>query len=81
MRVFITEGMHESGIELLRQNKIKIVNPNDSYAKDEIEALVVRSVFEVNEETLRLFPNLKVVAKLGTGLDNIDQQLCEIIAC
>ncbi len=76
MTILIAEGMQESGIELFKKNKIKTLCLSDAYLKEEIEVLIVRSVFGVNEEALRQFPNLKMVAKLGTGLDNIGQDFC-----
>jgi len=76
MTILIAEGMHEKGIELLHGSGIKTVFPQDRFAKSDIEALIVRSVFQVNEEVLKEYPRLKIVAKLGTGLDNVDQERC-----
>jgi D-3-phosphoglycerate dehydrogenase len=41
-------------------------------AVHEADALVVRSETEVTAEVLRAAPNLKVVARAGVGVDNID---------
>ena len=39
--------------------------------------LVVRNRTQVNPELLKTAPNLKVVGRLGVGLDNIDLKACE----
>jgi (S)-sulfolactate dehydrogenase len=39
--------------------------------------LVVRNRTQVNPELLKAAPNLKVVGRLGVGLDNIDLKACE----
>lgn len=41
------------------------------------EALVVRNRTQVNKELLESAPGLKVVGRLGVGLDNIDLKECE----
>lgn len=43
----------------------------------EAEALIVRNRTQVNQELLDAAPNLKVVGRLGVGLDNIDLTACE----
>ena len=47
-------------------------------------ALIVRNRTRVNEKLLELAPNLKVVGRLGVGLDNIDLKACKnhkVIVC
>ena len=38
----------------------------------EYDALIVRSVIQVNDELLSKAPNLKIVGRAGNGTDNID---------
>jgi len=40
------------------------------------QALVVRNRVQVDGRLLGLFPHLQVVARMGTGLDNVDLQAC-----
>ncbi len=40
------------------------------------QAIVVRNATRVNEELLEAAPHLKVVARMGVGLDNIDVDAC-----
>lgn len=78
MLALIAEGMHPSGISLLAENGVKTVTPKEPYINKAVEALIVRSVFPVDAKALQRFPNLKMVAKLGTGLDNIDLGACRL---
>jgi (S)-sulfolactate dehydrogenase len=41
-----------------------------------IDALIVRNLTQVNEEILLASPNLKVVGRLGVGLENIELPAC-----
>jgi (S)-sulfolactate dehydrogenase len=43
----------------------------------DLPALIVRNRTKVDEALLRLAPKLKVVGRLGVGLDNIDVAACE----
>ncbi|NKB51758.1 MAG: 3-phosphoglycerate dehydrogenase [Rhizobiaceae bacterium] len=42
----------------------------------DIRAIIVRNATQVDEELLAAAPNLKVVARMGVGLDNIDLEAC-----
>jgi len=42
-----------------------------------VQALVVRNKTVVSESLLEQFPNLKIVGRLGVGLDNIDLTACK----
>ena len=76
MNVFVAEGMHPAGMAQLEKAGFKIITPKEHFDSHVVDIIVVRSVFPVDEAAFRQYPNLKVVAKLGTGLDNIDLQLC-----
>jgi (S)-sulfolactate dehydrogenase len=45
-------------------------------AMQNIEGLIVRNLTQVNEEILAGAPNLKVVGRLGVGLENIELPAC-----
>jgi (S)-sulfolactate dehydrogenase len=45
-------------------------------AMQNIDALIVRNLTQVNEEVLKASPNLKVVGRLGVGLENIELPSC-----
>jgi len=44
---------------------------------NDIRAIIVRNATQVDEEFLEAAPNLKVVARMGVGLDNIDLDACK----
>lgn len=44
---------------------------------DQAQALVVRTYTIVNQELLEQAPNLRVIARAGVGLDNIDLDACK----
>lgn len=76
MTVLIAEGMADVGIRTLRAAGATIVTPTHVYDPITVTAIVVRSVFRFGAAALARFPNLRVIAKLGTGLDNIDEDAC-----
>lgn len=76
MTVFIAEGMAEAGQRILTEAGVTIVTPSDVYDPIAVECMIVRSVYRVDHAALARFPRLRVVAKLGTGLDNVDVDAC-----
>jgi D-3-phosphoglycerate dehydrogenase len=77
MRVLVTEPLAESGLEVLRQEFEVDVRPELAAAGladaiDGYEALIVRSQTKVTAEILERGTSLKVVARAGIGLDNVD---------
>lgn len=77
MRVVVTEQLSEPGLELLRKD-FQVDERLDLAAGDlaaEIEpydALIIRSATQVTAAVLEAAVNLKVVARAGIGLDNVD---------
>jgi len=45
---------------------------------DQYEALIVRNKTQVNKDLLLKAEKLKIIGRLGVGLDNIDTNLCEV---
>lgn len=41
------------------------------------EGIVIRSRFRMDEQLLKLAPNLKFIARSGAGMENIDEAYCE----
>ena len=77
MRVLVTEKLSDAGLELLRKDFQVDVRPE--LAKEGLagsigsyDALVIRSATEVDAAVLDAGENLKVVARAGIGLDNVD---------
>ena len=78
MKFVITELIWNEGIEILKEMGEVIYDPNlwqnnqlTSLLTD-ADALIVRNQTKVTGELLAQAPKLKVVGRLGVGLDNID---------
>jgi D-3-phosphoglycerate dehydrogenase len=77
VRVLVTEKLSEAGLELLRKDFQVDVRPELAAAglAEEIgayEALVIRSATQVTAQVLDRAEILKVIARAGIGLDNVD---------
>ena len=82
-KILITEFMDAPAVDALR-TKFE-VNYQPDYVHKRVEllgavrdvpALIVRNLTQVNGEVLDAAPKLKVLGRLGVGLDNIDMALC-----
>lgn len=67
MKIVISDPIGEDGIVYLKQKGHEII---DSIA--EADALIVRGKTKVTKEVIATAKNLKVIARSGTGVDNID---------
>lgn len=77
MNVTIFESIHPSGVEKLNQFadvKFSLGSSTEDIFKNaqESDVIIIKSVTKVNRELIDACPNLKVIARAGTGLDNID---------
>jgi D-3-phosphoglycerate dehydrogenase / 2-oxoglutarate reductase len=77
MRVLVTEKLSEAGLELLRERFQ--VDVREDLARGDLaaeiapyDALVIRSATPVTAEVLDAASQLKVVARAGIGVDNVD---------
>ena len=79
MKLLICDGLHESGLDLLRSmTDLEVDNP-DQWSMEQItaklsdyDAMIVRSRTKVTVEMLKNADKLKVIGRAGTGVDNID---------
>lgn len=76
-RILVTDGLHEKGLEVLRRDAQTTVVEGLSQADllkvvEGFDALIVRSSTRVTQDVLRAGRRLRVVARAGAGLDNID---------
>ena len=78
MKIVIADGLPASAIEILQQPDWHIDNrqarPAPELTKDlhDADALVVRSATKVTREMIDASPKLRVIARAGTGVDNVD---------
>ena len=82
--IVISEFMDEPAVERLRQvaqvdYRPDLVDDRDQLvlALAQASALIVRNRTQVDQELLAQAPQLKVVGRLGVGLDNIYMALCK----
>ena len=79
MKVLISDKMGEEGIDIFRNQDGIEVDVFTGLSKDELlgiignyDALAIRSATQVTREVLEAATKLKVVARAGIGLDNVD---------
>lgn len=77
-RILICDEIVNEAVELLKSNNFEVVykpeiaqNEVISEVKN-VEGLIVRSRTKVTKEVLSSAPKLKIVARAGVGLDNVD---------
>ena len=76
-KVLINDGIHPTGERMMKEAGLEVVNtkiPQEELKEKlpEFNAICVRSATKVRQDLIDLCPNLKVVARGGVGLDNID---------
>jgi lactate dehydrogenase-like 2-hydroxyacid dehydrogenase len=79
MKILLTEEYPEikrEYLDYLEKNN-QIFELTDNYKNDEIEAIIIRSKIVVNSEFLDNYKNLKIIARVGVGLDKIDLEECK----
>jgi phosphoglycerate dehydrogenase-like enzyme len=78
--VIQTEHLDEKAAKWLgercRLERCPSEDPRFAQLLGEAEGLVIRTYTTVNDAMLRSAPRLKVVARAGVGLDNVDQLAC-----
>lgn len=82
-KILICDDIHEEGIKKLKEagftvdEKTKITPEELTKTIGEYDAVVVRSRTKLTAQVLRASKNLKVAARAGVGLDNIDVKEAE----
>jgi len=78
MKVLVTERIAKEGVQILLAEGLE-VDEKIGLSHDEIcniigsyDALIVRSATKVNEQMIKCGKNLKVIARAGVGIDNVD---------
>jgi len=83
MRVLVCDPIHPDGIQRLREAGFKVdVEPAITHERlrqvvSNYDVLVVRSRTKVTREVINAGKRLKVIARAGVGLDNIDLDAAE----
>lgn len=78
LSIVIADRMEPEVVEEIKQLGNVTLAPTDlKAALANADVLIVRSATKVNEELLLHAPKLKIVARAGVGLDNVDKAACE----
>lgn len=84
MKILVTESMEATSVAALsaqfdtHYDATLVDRRNELLAKlGDVDALIVKNRTQVNAEILAAAPKLKVVGRLGVGLDNIDLPACK----
>ncbi|MFN2436723.1 MAG: phosphoglycerate dehydrogenase, partial [Desulfotignum sp.] len=79
MKVLVSDKMDEAGIDIFRNQEGIDVDVNTGLSPEALreiigsyDALAVRSATKVDKALLDAAVNLKVIARAGIGLDNVD---------
>jgi D-3-phosphoglycerate dehydrogenase len=77
--ILVSDHLHPDGVRELQklgEVKVKTGLPPSELLKEvsDIDVLVVRSATKVTREVIEAAKKLKIVARAGVGLDNIDQE-------
>ncbi len=79
MKILISDGLSKKGQEIIENAGIECVNQH--YSPEELlenikdyDCILVRSATKVPKEVIDAGENLKVIARGGAGIDNIDHQ-------
>ena len=79
MKVLIADQINQKGIEELKEVAEVIVRTDitpEELVKDikDFDAIIVRSRTKVTKEVIEVASNLKIIARAGVGVDNVDVQ-------
>ncbi|TDQ25648.1 D-2-hydroxyacid dehydrogenase [Tenacibaculum caenipelagi] len=79
MKILVNDGISVSGIEALDKAGFEVINTKvaqeqlENYINEHnIDAIIVRSATQVRQELIEACPSIKLIARAGVGMDNID---------
>jgi D-3-phosphoglycerate dehydrogenase / 2-oxoglutarate reductase len=77
MAIFLLETVHEDAMNLLVESGIPVLHGVDNGVDfNAVNAIITRGIGRITPQLVDQCPNLKVVARCGVGLDNIDTRYC-----
>ncbi len=78
MKVLISDPIAPDGIEILKQAGLEVLE-RPGMSKEElletikdVDAIIIRSATKMTADVIEAAKNLKLIARAGTGLDNVD---------
>src|SRR6478736_2137974 len=79
MKILANDGISTAGIETLESNGFEVITTKVAQEQianyinaNNISALLVKSATKVNQDIIDNCPSLKLVARAGNGIENID---------
>ena len=83
-KILVTEDIHQIYFDELASANILVDDRSNVNSRDELKAILplydgmlVRSKFFVDEDLIASAKNLKMIARAGAGMDNIDEVYCQ----
>ena len=83
MKTILLEAtIHPDGLAILKNTGHRLVGPMPTDTPErrqvfaEAHAIIIGSVWQINDESLAQAPNLQVVGRPGIGIDNVDPDAC-----
>lgn len=79
MHILVLESIHQDGIDILLEANHTVelllgLNRDELLTKlSDVDALIIKSVVNIDEVLLQHSPKLKVIGRAGVGTDNIDK--------
>ena len=78
MKIVIADNMEKEVVaEIQKLGTVALTSSDLKSSLSDADVLIVRSATKVTEELLTSAPKLKIVARAGVGLDNVDKAACE----
>ena len=82
VKILVNDGIHPDGKTLLEEagyqvDTEKVAQEDLPKALPEYDVIIVRSATKVRQALIDQCPNLKIIARGGVGLDNIDKEYAE----
>ena len=77
-KIAVTDGLEKKAITRLKRAKHEVIELNVSAkelragALKDFEAVIVRGATKLTKEVIKVSPNLRVIARAGVGVDNVD---------
>lgn len=77
IKILVNDGIHPDGQTLLEEagyqvDTDKVAQEDLATALPEYDVVIIRSATKIRKDLIDLCPNLKIIARGGVGLDNID---------
>ncbi len=84
IRILANDGIHQDGKTLLEEAGYEVVTtkiPQEELMEklNDFDVIIIRSATKVRKELIDACPNLKIIARAGVGIDNIDHEYARSI--